>query len=403
MSLPRLLVLASTYPRWRGDSEPGFVHQLSRRLAEHFEVHVICPHADGSRGAEIIDAVRVHRFRYAPASLETLVSGGGILGNLKKSPWKWMLVPFFLAGLTLGAYRLVRRLRPDVIHAHWIIPQGLAVAVLRRVITDFPPLLLTCHGGDLFALRGRLLARLKRWILRHADAVSVVSTPMRRLVTDLGVNDERVFVLPMGVAMRDLFVPGDEAMRQEHEILFVGRLVEKKGLAYLVRALPMVLEKFPQATLTVAGYGPERPALEALASSLGVADRIRFIGAQHQQDLPALYQRAAVFVAPFVQARSGDQEGLPVALMEAIACGCPVVTGTLDVLDDIFGADEREWQVDPRDVPALAARITEVLRRPDHHRRCIRQVRQRLATHVDWEVVAAGYSRVLREVWSGTP
>ena len=93
---PRLLVLASTYPRWQDDPEPAFVHELSKRLVPDFDVLVLTPHAPGAAVEETMEGVRVVRYRYAPARFETLVSSGGIVGNLRAARWKWLLVPLFL-------------------------------------------------------------------------------------------------------------------------------------------------------------------------------------------------------------------------------------------------------------------------------------------------------------------
>src|SRR5262249_17279913 len=159
----------------------------------------------------------------------------------------------------------------------------------------------------------------------------------------------RIDVLPMGVDMAERFVPCEVTERAENELLFVGRLVEKKGLRYLIRAMPLVLRDCPQATLTIAGFGPDARALAALAEAEGAAQVVRFVGAGPQTELAGHYQRAAVFVAPFVKAASGDQEGLPVALMEAVSCGCPVVAGYVPGLEDILGADTASISVDPAD------------------------------------------------------
>ncbi|MEO5344537.1 MAG: glycosyltransferase family 4 protein, partial [Gammaproteobacteria bacterium SHHR-1] len=115
MTKTKLLVLSSTYPRWANDPEPGFVHELSKRLTARFAVHVLCPHAPGCATQETLDGVQVHRFRYAPSGLETLVQGGGILNNLKQQPWKWLLLPPFLLALLASSWRLTRRLRPAAI------------------------------------------------------------------------------------------------------------------------------------------------------------------------------------------------------------------------------------------------------------------------------------------------
>ncbi|MHB8424930.1 MAG: glycosyltransferase [Gammaproteobacteria bacterium] len=130
---PRLLVLTSTYPRWPDDQEPGFVHELCKRLTDDFDVTVLSPHAPGATTVEIMDGVHVRRYRYAPAGWETLVNNGGIVTNLRRQPWKWLLVPGFLLKQAWATWRLIQCLRPDVMHAHWLLPQGLLIAVLGRI------------------------------------------------------------------------------------------------------------------------------------------------------------------------------------------------------------------------------------------------------------------------------
>ena len=232
---PKILVLASTYPRWHGDHEPGFVHELNRRLADEFDVHVVCPHAPGAASHEVMDGVSIHRFRYAPEAFETLVQDGGILANLNRSRWKWFLVPFFFIGLMVACSRCVKQIGPHAIHAHWIVPQGLAIALLSVFSRSFPPFLITSHGGDLFGLRGRIFQSLKRWVMRRASAFTVVSQPMVDTAIKLGADPERTSVIPMGVDFSSRFSVDREKQRVAGQILFVGRLVEKKGVKYLNR------------------------------------------------------------------------------------------------------------------------------------------------------------------------
>src|SRR5690606_21732787 len=104
----RFVVLPRTDPRWADDQETGFVHELAKRLIDDFEVHVLCPHAAGAARRELMDGVHVHRFRYAPEKLQTLVNDGGITTNLRRTPSKWLLVPGFVASLWLNAWRLTR-------------------------------------------------------------------------------------------------------------------------------------------------------------------------------------------------------------------------------------------------------------------------------------------------------
>src|SRR5690606_32660237 len=128
--------------------------------------------------------------------------------------------------------------------------------------------------------------------------------------------------------------------RSPHELLFVGRLVEKKGLRHLLDAMPMVLASHPKVTLTVAGFGPELEDRKAQARQLGIAEKVQFLGAVAHDRLPDLYRRAAMLVTPFVPARSGDREGLGLVSVEALACGCPVVTTAIAAVRELF---EGQW------------------------------------------------------------
>ena len=393
-----ILVLASTYPRWHGDHEPGFVHELNRRLVDQFDVHVVCPHAPGAALDEFMDCVSIHRFRYAPEALETLVQDGGILANLNRSPWKWGLVPFFFLGLMVACLRCVRQIEPHAIHAHWIIPQGLAITLLSVLSRSLPPFLITSHGGDLFGMRGRIFQLLKRWVLRKASAVTVVSRPMLTEVAKLGANADGTSVIPMGVDFDGRFSLDPRAERVAGQILFVGRLVEKKGVKYLIQALPSIRQRVPSAHLVIVGSGPELPELTALVSGLGLQDCVEFRGAMSQDALPEFYRRAAVFVAPFVDAASGDREGLGLVSIEAIACGCPVVVGDVPVVADIFLDTEMDMRAIPGDPESLAQKVGDVLAAPEAALRRALEVRQRLAGQVSWEIVTMRYSALLRNV-----
>lgn len=398
MAKPGLLVVASTYPRWRGDHEPGFVHELSRRLTASFDVHVLCPHAAGALAGENIDGVEVHRFRYAPERWETLVHGGGIIANLKQQRWKWGLVPLFFLSLAWNTWRWTRHLQPSRIHAHWLIPQGLVLAFLRLADPAMPPFLVTVHGADIFALRSPPFPWLKRWVIRQAAALSVVSSPMLAEVEQLGADPARVRVMPMGVDCQALFLPKHTTSRSAGEILFVGRLVEKKGLRHLLQALPQVLARMPQAHLTIAGFGPEETALRELAARLGVAGRVEFLGAVPQHELPGYYQRAALFVAPFVRAESGDQEGLPVALMEAIACHCPPLAGRLAVLADVFLPEEEDFLAQPQDTAEFAEKILALLGNTSGAVARTRLMHERLMPRLDWNRIAVDYAECLKSM-----
>ena len=384
---PRLLVLTSTYPRWPGDAEPGFVHELTRRLADDFDLLVLGPHAAGARVDEVIDGVRIHRYRYAPASLETLINHGGMLTNLRRSPWKWLLLPAFLLAQAWAIARALRQFKPDVVHAHWLIPQGLLAAWIKSV-----PVIVTSHGADLFGLQGRLFAALRRWVTGRAAAITVVSAAMRQRLQD-EVPQAVVAVMPMGVDVSHGFYP-DATVRRAHQLLFVGRLVEKKGLLHLIEALPTVLAQCPQTTLNLIGFGPEEAYLRKRVSALGLDQHVAFLGALPQPQLAAHYRQATLFVAPFVQARGGDQEGLGLVVAEAMACGCPVLVGDVPGVRDLV-TETTGVRVDPANHAALAGAIVALLNDPALRLRYAVAGRDYVCQHFGWDAVARGYSALL--------
>lgn len=390
---PGLLVLASTYPRWREDPEPGFVHELCKRLADRFEVTALVPDAPGADPDGPLDGVDVVRYRYAPRRLQTLVNDGGIANNLRRARWKWLLLP----GLVLGQYLAARRLLATghfaAIHAHWLVPQGL---VARGIAHRWSiPYVVTSHGGDLFGLRGRAMTALKRKAAAGAAAMTVVSSAMRDEAARIELQPPSIDVLPMGVDFSKRFVADPGIERETDKLLFVGRLVPKKGLRHLLEAMPAVLARRPRTILDIIGFGPEESALREQAGQLGIASQVRFLGALPQYELPGHFRRASLFVAPFVRDPSGDQEGLPVALMEAIGCGCPVIAGAVPGLQDLLGEQRDAVCVEPEDRGRLAEMILEALENPLAVAQRAALIRATAVGQVDWEHIAAGYAALI--------
>ncbi|MDN5924601.1 MAG: glycosyltransferase, partial [Xanthomonadales bacterium] len=379
--------------RARGPPRRGGPFSGPRRLAARFRVIAVVPDAPWADPDGLLDGVEVVRYRYAPRRLQTLVNDGGIVANLKRSPWKWLLVPGFLVGQYLAARRVIRRYHVDIIHAHWLLPQGLlACRLSRRFGVSF---VVTSHGGDLFGLRGRLLTALKRKVAGVCAAMTVVSTAMGDEVKRLGLKPRHLEVLPMGVNLQDRFVPDSRQHRTSDTLLFVGRLVPKKGLRYLLDAMPILLAKHPEAVLRIVGFGPDETALKRQAEVLTLGTHVQFYGPAAQQELPALYRGAAVFVAPFVRDVNGDQEGLPVALTEAMGCECPVVVGNVDGIHDLLGDAAASVAVQPQDVEALAAAILTTLDHPLEASKQARTMRAAVSARMDWVHIAGRYTDIL--------
>ena len=396
---PILLVTASTFPRWENDSEPRFVYDLCSRLSDSFNVLVLAPGAPGTNAFDQWGELKIYRYRYAPKSLQTLAYNGGITANLKQSYWKYFLLPGFFFGQWWSLRRLLKQFSISAIHAHWLIPQGLVAALAIMGKKTRPALLCTSHGGDLYGLQDPISTRLKKWVIRHSDGVSVVSTAMSKKVQAL-VNPFPcpINIIPMGTDLQHTFVPLPEYKRTPHQLLFTGRLVEKKGLKYLLHALKIVIHHFPETTLIVAGSGPERPALETLVESLGLRNHVTFKGRLTHTELVDLYRESALAVFPFIQTKDGDMEGLGLVMIEALGCGCPVIASDLPAVHDVISHNETGYLVPPGDEKALGKKIVACMKSPTEIQTMAVNAHPGILQRFDWQSVTKDYELLLQRM-----
>ena len=382
----RVLVLTSTFPRWQGDHEPPFVFELSRRLSEQFDVVVLAPHAPGAKRFENMGNLEVHRFRYFFTPWQSLAYHGGIMANLKQNRLRYLLVPFFLLSELVSLIGLLRKYRVDVIHAHWLIPNGLVAIVARALDTgEKPDIVCTSHGTDLFGLTGFVFRWLQKQVILEASRLTVVSAALRAHAISLASRGD-VEVIPMGVDLAVTFTPPVASERSSTALLFVGRLVEKKGVQYLIMAMPEILKKHPQAMLAIAGDGPERESLRRQAAVLGMGKHVRFHGALENAALRELYGNAAIFVSPSLA------EGFGLALVEASGCGCPVITTDLAAIRDIVIDGVTGLICRRADSADLAAKICFLLEHPELRESMGHAGRQHVQERFDWGTISRQYA-----------
>jgi glycosyltransferase involved in cell wall biosynthesis len=396
---PRVLVMTSTFPRWENDPEPAFIFELCRRLISYYDITVLAPRTPGGKMRETIAELNVVRFPYFVNRWEKLaMHGGGILNKLKSSPIYYLMVPFFLFGQLFALVRLLRHERFDLIHAHWLIPQGL-ISVLGIILSRRRiPLVCTSHGGDIFALQGTNLQRMKRWVIDKSVALTVVSQAMKNKVVDMGIAPDKVQVISMGVDLKHLFTPDPKVARSSHELLFVGRLVEVKGLPVLLKAIPKLLVHSPDIRLSVAGAGPLEAGLKELLLQLNILDKVDFLGMVSQRQLPVLYQRATLAIFPFIMTKSGIQEGFGLVVVEAMGCECPVIAGDLPAIHDSITHGESGLLVPSDNSEVLAETIIRSLNDPDLRFKLAREGRKRVVEEFDWEVITEKYKKLYNKL-----
>jgi glycosyltransferase involved in cell wall biosynthesis len=355
----KVLIVATTFPRHKGDDQPRFVADLCASIPDGYRQRVLVPSADPRPSNDIVEGVEVKRFRYFPRRGETLAYGSGILGNLKAKPLRWLLVPFFLVGLAIALRRELRQFQPDIIHAHWWFPAGLVAALLLTIGNRSCKLLTTCHGADYYVL-GERFPKLRHWVFERSDRVALVSKAMRNHAARKGLPKEKLTVAPMGVDLTTNFRPAEYEIKRKG-VLYVGRLVEKKGVDTLLAGWAAAPQEVRDHGLTVIGSGNMKDSLLALTESLGIEDSVNFAGSVPHSSLPAYFQQARLLVFPSLISTDNDQEGLGLVAIEAMGCDCPVLASDVASLSDVILDGETGFVFPMGDSASLAQRLAELL------------------------------------------
>ena len=396
-SSSNILVVTSTFPRWNDDVEPPFVYELCRRLRKYFSVHVLAPHAPGAAKKDTIGGVRVTRYRYFFPRWENLAFHGGILANLKQNPLRYALVPFFMMAQLVALVRLLKRCRFDCIHAHWLIPQGLVAIIACSIVKSAPPVIVTSHGGDLFGLKGYVFNKLKRFVALRSASVTVVSHKMKEVLAQMSIPNSRINVIPMGVDLRSCFIPAPQRSASGI-LLFVGRLVAKKGLKYLIEALPLILKKHPKVTLKIVGDGQEKENIRKRILELGMGGHVEFLGAVANEILTEIYHTSDVVVFPSVVADDGDREGFGLVLVEALGCECATVVTDLPAMQDIIQNGISALVVPQKDANLLAEKINLLIDDDILRQSLGQQGRRYVLERFDWGIITKQYKDLIRSV-----
>jgi len=367
----RILCVTSNFPRWIGDSTTPFVLQLTQDLQQlDWQIDVLAPHADGTAIRETIEGVKVERFRYLwPSSLETVCYQGGALINLRKNRTNYLKLPALVTSECLNLFfRLIER-KYDLLHSHWILPQGFT-GILTAGFLGIPHVT-TVHGGDVFGLQSSLLTKFKRLTLRHADAVTVNSSVTERAVSEIAPDLQELHRIPMGVTThRANSSPssGDLRNRYRHGdgplLVFVGRIVEEKGVEDLIRAVDILVPRFPDITALIIGEGQDRPYLEGLTKTFGLSDRVIFTGWIKPDVVSAYLAAGDIFVGPSRAASDGWIEAQGLTVIESMVVKTPVIATRIGGIVDSVKHEETGLLVNERAPHEIAKAVDRLIKEP---------------------------------------
>lgn len=350
----KLLVTASTFPRWEGDTEPRFVLDLCKAMNEFFDVTVLAPACPNAKEQEVLEGVNVIRYHYFPIHRwETLCYPGAIIPRIKEKKIRGILVPFLFIGLWKKL--LFELPKYDFVHANWIIPQGIIQSMFSK------PYIVTGHGGDVMELNVGIFKALKRRCLNKAKYVTVVSEKAKKTL-NLIYGTEHVKVQSMGCDI-DKFNPQKRIenyfnQKDKKVILFVGRFVEIKGITYLIDAMKKI-----DALLVIVGKGPDEEKIKKQAEEC--KEKVLFMGPQDHSVLPIIYASSDIFIIPSITLSGGVTEGAPTVITEAMASGLPVIGTNTGGIPELISDGENGMIIKEKNSEDIVEKVNFLMNNPE--------------------------------------
>ena len=289
----------------------------------------------------------------------------------------------------------------DIIHCHFGTV-GREAAFLREIGAISGKLAVSFHGVDMSACLEEGDG-IYRHLFEHADLLLPISEHWQRRLLDMGADPGRTRVHRMGIDL-DRFPYRQRGVCEggEFNVLTIGRLIEKKGIEYGLRAVAALAASGVPVRYSIVGDGPLRDELEGLASELGIAGRVAFLGWKDQACVASLMKRSDVLLAPSVTDAGGDQEGIPVTLMEAMASGVPVVSTRHSGIPELVISGETGLLLEERDVDGLFSALDRLWRNPREAARLSMAARARVAHEFDIRVLNARLESCYENLVSGS-
>lgn len=383
----RFLFFSSIFPRPYAPVRGIYCQHLCRTLAEEDEVSVISPRP----WPEVLKEPRIDALRDGNGAF--LIQGLPTTYPTYIYPPKMMRTAygrFMWMSVRRCVRRHIRAWSPDCVFSFWAHPDG-EVAVRAARWAGIPSVVIVGGSDVLLLTRERRRRACVTRALAGADAVIAVSQHLRRRLIEIGIEPSRVHVVHTGVDAR-LFQPGRRAdardklgiPRDRPVLLYVGNLVRLKGLDVLMSALALLKQDAVPLEAYIVGAGPERKVLGTQAASLGITDRVHFVGSVPQEQLPDWFRAADMSVLP------SRSEGIPNVLRESLACGTPFVATRVGGIPEISTSPDNRL-VEPDDVPGLAAAIRKTISESSPER-CVQERAPR------WHDTACDFRRIVRSL-----
>lgn len=357
----RVLYIVTAYKRDEKDIiTPWMTETILQLKKRGVDVEVFAPSYKGM-GDHLVDGVTVRRFRYFLSRWENLTHEQTAPDRLETRLSSRLLVPFYLIGGVIGMIRLMRVEKYDVLQAHWPLPSFLFAYTGKlltgtRIVSSF-------YGVEIRWIKSNFpfLKFFLKWVIDKSDVVTAITPSTAAEIRS--IRDTDIEVIPYSLGLKGESAPESPGQFDSDSVgavLFVGRLVERKGVDYLLRAIQSVREKHDVRTVIV-GEGSEKEKLMKLAVELGIESSVTFTGTIDEDQLARYYQACSMLVLPAVFDQKGDTEGQGVVIIEAWSFKKPVVASGIGGIRDVVRDGKTGILVREKNVGDLSRAISRLI------------------------------------------
>ncbi|MTK65005.1 MAG: glycosyltransferase family 4 protein [Methanobacterium sp.] len=388
-------VITSAYPEHEDDPHGIFVHRLMREVSKQgHEVHVLAPYT-GDKTDYQLDGVHVQKFNYFyPKRFQKLAGRSGMIDNVKEG---FFVKVQFLSFLLFNVINSCRKFRDmDVVHVQWPIPNGLGVLFLKWIYNV--PYLSTVYGEEVYLSMRYHVTYVLKFLLRGSSNIITISNATYEACLNIGLSESKLDIIPFGVDTsfyKPLSVIKDE---ESFQILSVGYLIERKGFIYLISSIKEVLKEHKNIKLKIVGSGPQEQQIKDHISKLKLEDHVEIHGNITDEELLNMYNSSNLFILPSIVDSQGNTEGLGVVLIEAMACGLPVIGSNIGGITDIIQDGENGLLVNQKDVFGLSKSIIKLIENPNLREKISLNGYKSVKANFTWEVIAKQYDHLYKNV-----
>lgn len=394
----KVCLLTHAYPRFPNDTTAPFVEMTAETLEKHgVNVTVLTPETPKFARTATDHTVNLQTYQYFfPRHLQLLGYSNTLINDCALKKYVYLLAPFlFLFGI-LHLFYLHRKHRFDLIHTFWLLPNGFIGAVVSWLCRV--PLMVALRGSDIFISKQNPVFKwMARWTLKRARMVTSVTPAFFPDLEDFGVLKEKIRLVPNGSHPNLFPVPPLSRLSELRQqlsipeanviIFALGRIVLKKGFDFLIQALSLVKEKIPNVTLVIGGDGTDLHRLKIMAKEFNVSESIRFPGTINREDVPAYFHVCDIFTLPAVFDPKGNVDGCPNVILEAMACGKPVVASNISGIPVVVKDGETGILVEEKNVTQLAEALIVLLTDTPKRERFGCAGKQRILNELTWDKV----------------